>query len=188
MDNIDQILNGQGYFDCERNHARVSKEVCIKRQKKNKTPGTYGYLYPDCIKCEQGRENMMSKKIEETNIINTHKVAVLSVLSSHIGREKAIDMGDLYSQVFGKDYSNKISDTRGLRSVITLLRKDGVPICSTTSKNGGGYYLAGAGSELEDYLSRIRRRALKALWMESKIRKIGLAELLGQMQMNLGSR
>ncbi|RJP59024.1 MAG: hypothetical protein C4549_02755, partial [Deltaproteobacteria bacterium] len=70
----------------------------------------------------------------------------------------------------------------------TILRQDGVPICSISSPNGGGYYLAGVGSELEDYLGRIRRRALKSLWMESKVRRIGLAELLGQMQMNLGQR
>jgi len=120
------------------------------------------------------------------NEVDKHSARILGILSRHIGRERAIDMGALYSQVFGKEYANKISDTRDLRKVVTILRQDGVPICSVSSPNGGGYYLAGAGSELEDYLGRIRRRALKSLWMESRVRRIGLAELLGQMQMNLG--
>ena len=124
-------------------------------------------------------------KTMEINTMNANKFAILAVLSRHIGREKAIDMGALYSSVFGKDWQNKISDTRTLRKIITILRKEGVPICSTSAKNGGGYYIAAAGSELEDYLARLRRRSLTALWMESRIRRIGLPEMLGQMQMNL---
>jgi len=124
-------------------------------------------------------------KTMKINIMNANKFAILAVLSRHIGREKAIDMGALYSSVFGKDWQNKISDTRTLRKIITILRKEGVPICSTPAKNSGGYYIAAAGSELEDYLARLRRRSLTALWMESRIRRIGLPEMLGQMLMNL---
>ncbi|MBI4621069.1 MAG: hypothetical protein HY739_13060 [Desulfobacterales bacterium] len=128
---------------------------------------------------------MGKKGTEEINIINVHKVAILTILSRHIGKEKAIGMAELYQEAFGKSWEHRINDTRLLRTVITLLRKDGVAICSDSSQHGGGYYLASAGSELEDYLGRIRQRALKALSMESRIRRIGIAELLGQMQMNI---
>lgn len=58
IDKIESMLNGHGYFRCERNHARISKEICVKRQRENKVAKMYGYRYPDCMKCEQGEENM----------------------------------------------------------------------------------------------------------------------------------
>lgn len=122
---------------------------------------------------------------EETNIINAYKVAILTVLSRHVGKEKAIGMAELHEEAFREPWEHRINDTRKLRRIITLLRKDGVAICSDSSQHGGGYYLASAGSELEHYLGNLRKRALTVLWMESKIRRVGLAELLGQMQMNL---
>lgn len=125
---------------------------------------------------------------KETNIVNAYKVEILTVLSRHIGKERAIGMAELHKEAFREPWEHRINDTRKLRKIITLLRRDGVPVCSNSEKSGGGYYLASAGSELEDYLVRLRRRALKALSMESQIRRIGLPELLGQMQMNLQQR
>ena len=116
---------------------------------------------------------------------DTHKVDVLMVLSRHIGKEKAIGMGELYEMVFGETWENRINDTRKLRYIITDLRSDGVPICSVSDRNGGGYFLASAGSELENYLGRIRRRALSALSMEAKIRDVALPELLGQLRFEM---
>lgn len=116
-----------------------------------------------------------------------YKAKCMVALAHHIGKEKAIDMGELYEVVFGKSYTNKISGTRDLRKIITLLRKEGAPICSEFSNTGGGYYLASAASELANYLERLRKRALKALVMESRIRNIGMVELLGQMKLNFES-
>lgn len=107
------------------------------------------------------------------------------ILIQHIGRRRAIGMGELHTAVFGTDWENRINHTRRLRYLVTELRREGVLICSYSSQSGGGYYLAAAGSEMEDYLSSIRRRALKALVLESRLRKIGLPDLLGQMQLNL---
>jgi len=115
--------------------------------------------------------------------VYAHKL--LGELTHHIGRHRAIGMGELYEKIFEETWQNRINDTRRLRIVITELRRQGVAICSESSRAGGGYYLASAGSELKDYLSRLRRRALKVLSLEAKMRKMTLAELLGQIELNL---
>jgi hypothetical protein len=110
---------------------------------------------------------------------------LLQVLAMHVGREHAIDMGELYTRVFGKAINHKINESRDLRRLVTALRRKGIPIGSTSKRDGGGYYLVRASSELDEYCSALRQRALRALVMEARLRKIALPELLGQMQMNL---
>lgn len=113
------------------------------------------------------------------------KAKLLESLSRHVGVEKAMGMTDLFETVYQRPVSDRINDTRELRKVITTLRLDGVPIGSVTRPDGGGYYLAAAGSELEDYLSRLHQRGLKALVLESKIRGISLLDLLDRIQVKL---
>ena len=117
-----------------------------------------------------------------------HKARLLNELTHHVGEEHAADMGDLYRRVYQREWENKINHTRALRTLITELRQEGTPIASSSRRDGGGYYLVRSGSELTDYLNRIQHRALKILAMASRIRKIGLPELLGQMQLNLEVR
>jgi len=124
--------------------------------------------------------------MKDGRISNEEAVArLLMILSRHVGEEKAMDMGELYERVFGIPCSHKINQTRRLRKLITDLRKKGTPIGSTPAQNGGGYYIVRAGSELDAYCSRIRRRALNILDIEAKLRKLAMPELLGQMLMNL---
>ena len=110
---------------------------------------------------------------------------LMMVLSRHVGEEHAIGMDELHERVFGERITHKINHTRKLRTLITTLRRKGIPIGSVSTSTGGGYYLVRAGSELDEYCNRLRRRALNALVMEARLRKIALPELLGQMQMNL---
>ena len=111
--------------------------------------------------------------------------AILSALASHIGAANAIGMGELYELVYGEGWENRINDTRALRKLITDLRAEGVPICSDASSDGGGYYLAAAGSELAGYLRRSERRALLILMRNARIKKISLPDYLGQMKLNM---
>lgn len=113
------------------------------------------------------------------------KVKLLAELSRHIGELNAIGMAELYEKVFGAEWSNKINDTREIRKLITLMRRDGIPICSVSAQNGGGYYLASAGSELINYLSRSEHRALSILARNARIKRISLPEYLGQMKLNM---
>lgn len=111
---------------------------------------------------------------------------LLGELTNHVGRDNAIGMGELYEIVFDEPWANRINDTRRLRQIITELRRQGRPICSYCSSSGGGYYLARMrSSEMREYLERLRQRALKALVLEAKMRKMSLPELLGQLQLEL---
>jgi len=122
----------------------------------------------------------MRKKEQER-----YKARLLAVLSRHIGKARAISMAELYRLVFEKEPKDKITGTREIRQIITELRKEGVPICSSTEQTGGGYYLASVGSDLEVYCKKLRQRALRALAMEAKLRRLTLPQLIGQIQLNL---
>lgn len=111
--------------------------------------------------------------------------SILAALTAHIGEPNAIGMGELYEQVYGESWKNRINDTRALRKAITDLREEGVPVCSVAASYGGGYYLAAAGSELAGYLRRSERRALLILKRNAKIKKISLPDYLGQMKLNM---
>ncbi len=113
------------------------------------------------------------------------RARLLAELSRHVGEVNAIGMAELFEAVFGENWRNRINDTRKLRSLVTMLRREGVPICSVSSRSGGGYYLAAAGSELRGYTERDKRRALRILARVSRIEKISLPELLGQMRIRM---
>ena len=113
------------------------------------------------------------------------KTRLLMVMAAHVGRSNTIGMGELYEEVFGETYNHRINDTRRLRGLITELRRDGTAICSSVRNSDNGYWLASAGSELDEYCNKLRDRAIKIFMMEAKIRKISYAELLGQLQLNL---
>jgi hypothetical protein len=116
------------------------------------------------------------------------KGKVMVILSRHVGIEKAIGMGELYSAITGESWRNRINDTRALRTIVTELRYEGALIGETRSRNGGGYYLARSAHELGNFFGKRRREALKKLYMISRMQKISLGELLGQMQLSLRSQ
>ena len=106
-----------------------------------------------------------------------------SVLMNHVGTGNKIGMGELYTRVIGEPWQHRINDTRAIRKLIeTLQREEGLRICSDSS----GYWLAATGSELTEYLARQRKRALKILAKEAKLRHIELPKLLGQLALDLG--
>lgn len=149
-----------------------------------------------CLKCNGFviNEGFMAKnKITNLQkgghmIKDNVKGKLLYILSRHIGKGRTIGMAQLYEAVFGKHCGDRINGTRIIRKLITELRREGVPICSDTSMEGGGYYLASAGGELDKYCMRLRIRALKILKMEATLRNITLPELLGQLTLNIGGR
>lgn len=116
-----------------------------------------------------------------------NRVRILGKLAEHIGAHNAIGMAELYEAVFGRPWSHKINDTRALRILITILRDEGVPICSLSTTSGGGYYLAAVGSELADFLRRGERRALSILARNARIKKVSLPNYLGQIKLNMES-
>jgi len=108
---------------------------------------------------------------------------IIVELSKHIGRHRAIGMKELTKIVLG-EVTDK--NTRTLRRMIEELRKrEALPVCSIRAKEGNGYYLAGAGKELDDYCKRLRKEALRKLSMEAKLRNMTLPQLIGQINLNL---
>lgn len=114
-----------------------------------------------------------------------YQLRLLKILGHHPGNNRAIGAGALYEAVYGVRAKDKIRDTRKLRRLITAMRKEGYPICSSSSGEGAGYYLALDGSELDDHCKRIHARALRLLTMEARIRKISLPGLFGQISTTL---
>jgi len=128
-----------------------------------------------------------TERKKECRTIDTPKnrSRLLAELTSHIGGHNAIGMAELYETVFERTWTHRINDTRILRHLITDMRRDGVPICSASSQDGGGYYIAAAGSELTNYLRRDKRRALGILARGARIKKISLPNYLGQIKLEM---
>jgi len=115
---------------------------------------------------------------------DTIKARALVILSRHVGRNRMIGMGELYERIYNEAWKNRINDTRKLRTLITSLRRDGVPVSSSPARSGG-YFLASSGSEMDEFCRRLRNRALKILSLEAKLRRKALPEIIGQIQVNL---
>lgn len=121
--------------------------------------------------------------MKKSRFTDGEKYRALSTLNKHVGRQKALAMPLFYELVFGERPESHISGTRKLRNLITELRTAGEPICSTTN---GGYYLASAGSELDDYCARLKASALKKLLIISRIKKTPFRTICAQAELDLG--
>lgn len=102
--------------------------------------------------------------------MNNHKALVLTVLARHIGRGNGISVKQLEQQTD--------LPARTIRTHITDLRDDGNAICGTPAD---GYYIAATAEELEATCEFLRSRAMHSLGLESKLRRIPLPDLLGQL-------
>lgn len=102
--------------------------------------------------------------------MNNHKALVLSVLSRHIGRGNGISVKQLEQQTD--------LPARTIRTHISDLRDDGAAICGTPAD---GYYIAATAEELQATCEFLRSRAMHSLGLESKLRRIPLPDLLGQL-------
>ena len=65
------------------------------------------------------------------------KNRLFAEIQRHIGGHRAIGMAELYEIVFQRPWKHRINDTRRLRTYITELRREGAPICSTSTAEGG---------------------------------------------------
>jgi hypothetical protein len=103
---------------------------------------------------------------------NNQSSAVLTVLSRHIGSGNGIAMKQLQMQLD--------MVPRHLRKLVSELRGEGHAICGTP---GEGYFIAATAEELQHTCEFLRSRAMHSLSLESKLRKIPLSDLLGQLHL-----
>lgn len=96
----------------------------------------------------------------------------LSLLAHHIGKGNGIGVKQLAQQL-------GIVERRA-RKIISDLRQEGHAVCGTPAD---GYYIAATADELERTCAFLHRRALHSLTLEARLKKIPLADLLGQLHL-----
>lgn len=101
---------------------------------------------------------------------NNNRALVLTVLSRHIGKGNGISAKQLEQQ------TDLLA--RMIRTHISDLREDGHAVCGTPQD---GYFMAATSEELESTCEFLRGRAMHSLTLESRLRKIPLPDLLGQL-------
>lgn len=97
---------------------------------------------------------------------------LLTVLSRHIGRGNGISVKQLAEQL--------LTQPRHIRTLVSELREDSHAICGTPKD---GYYIAATPDELQHTCDFLRSRAMHSLTLESRLRKIPLVDLLGQLHL-----
>lgn len=100
------------------------------------------------------------------------KEQALAVLSRHIGRGNGITAVALANELHVQP--------RQVRALVTDLRLDGVAVCGQPAT---GYYIAANAEEVETTCQFLRSRALQSLTLESRLRKVPLVDLVGQLRL-----
>jgi hypothetical protein len=110
----------------------------------------------------------------------TREELLMTVLAGH-SEEQPIGMAELFEAVFGATPENRINDTWRLRQLLRRLRRAGKHICSSKK----GYWLGLTPAEIEATARKLESRGLSSLGQAARLRRIGLPELLGQMQLQV---
>jgi DNA-binding transcriptional ArsR family regulator len=100
------------------------------------------------------------------------KAALMRILAGHIGRGNGVNVKRLASLT--------ALNARTVRVHVSALREDGHAICGTPRD---GYYIAATAEELEETCQFIRARAMHSLTIESRLKKIPLSDLIGQLHL-----
>lgn len=104
----------------------------------------------------------------------TTKTTLLNLLSRHQGRDNGINARRLAAEL--------AVPPRQLRRLISRCRdEDGLAICGHPST---GYYMATTPEDLAASCAFLEHRALHSLRLLSRMKKVSLPELLGQMKLN----
>jgi hypothetical protein len=92
--------------------------------------------------------------------------------ASHIGASRGIGARALAGALGVRE--------RVLRLLISDAREDGIAIAGTPDT---GYFIAETAAELEDCCAFLRSRAMHSLHIEAQLRRMPLADLLGQLHL-----
>lgn len=99
---------------------------------------------------------------------------LLNLISRHKGRTNGIHMAALERETG--------LPGRSVRKLISELRKEGVAICG---KPETGYFIAETAGELDEFcIQYLEARAMHSLTLSSRLRKIPLPVLAGQLFLN----
>lgn len=101
-----------------------------------------------------------------------NKTLLAALLQHHIGRTKGVSVHYIAGALS--------CSPRVVRWLVTELREDGVAVCG---KPDTGYFIAETRDELEETCAFLRSRAMHSLVLESKLRGMPLADLVGQLHL-----
>jgi biotin operon repressor len=101
-----------------------------------------------------------------------NKTQVLNALAGHQGREKGISARALAAQLG--------VPPRHLRKWISELREEGIAVCGQPHT---GYFMAVTAEDLQASCAFLEHRALHSLRLLSRMKKVSLPDLLGQLRM-----
>lgn len=111
---------------------------------------------------------------------------IMGVLSHHVGKARAIGMGELYTKIYKKEWRHRINDTRDLRYDIEDLQKAGRRICSSSHAVGGGYYLPASDSEWDAFIKgHVIIPAANRIQRARTMYRISIEEAMRQVQIVL---
>lgn len=119
---------------------------------------------------------MTHTHVEPTGTIT--RDSVLKALQRHIGKENGIPATKLVQEISHETVC-EAAGTRLLRSVVSQLRDEGIAICAHPTI---GYFIAQTSEELNMCCDFLRQRAMHSLKLESRLRKIPMQDLLGQLR------
>ena len=106
--------------------------------------------------------------------------SVLAALSQHIGKAHGIKGTDLVSQITWN--TSTPAECRHLRHVIEELRNEGQHICGLP---GHGYFIAANEEELNQTCNFLLGRSMTTLVQISKMKKVSLPDLRGQLGLKI---
>jgi hypothetical protein len=111
--------------------------------------------------------------------VSVNRDSVLAALSRHVGHAAGVSVDLLTAEIVGALFADEGAQ-RAVRKVVSALREEGVAVCAHPRT---GYYIAETAAELEECCAFLRSRAMHSLTLESRLRKIALGELLGQIRL-----
>lgn len=104
---------------------------------------------------------------------------VLDALAAHIGERKGASAAQLVAEITGATAEDPVGE-RALRNTIHDLRMEGYPICAHPTS---GYYVAETDEELDRTCEYLYERALCSLQQISRMKKVSLPDLRGQLKL-----
>jgi biotin operon repressor len=104
--------------------------------------------------------------------MRTTKHDLMAIMSQHCGADKGVSASEI-------SYMLHIPERR-VRHLVTECRENGIAICGHPAT---GYYVARSTEELESTIDFLKERALHSLKLASKLSKIPLADLVGQLHL-----
>jgi hypothetical protein len=105
---------------------------------------------------------------------STHDKLLSILMLNHVGARNSIGGKDLAIQIGCKP--------RTIRALVLKLRENAVAVCGQPET---GYYIAQTSVELDGTCKLLERHGLHQLAVAARLRRTSLAELVGQLDLNL---